>query len=394
MPTPVIFISYSHDSNEHRERVLGLSERLRKDGFETVLDRYVNGAPVGGWPRWMLDRLDQATFVLVLCTETYYRRFRGHELPDRGKGVDWEGALITQEIYDDRSRTLKFIPVLFEPAQTNFVPEPIRGLVTYTLNSDFGYNALTDFLDGTGGIVPGPIGKREPKPPARGKPLTFDAAAKQTAASTESGIAESSQSHHERRSLDFVVHVGKSSGSKYPVAVFEGDSVTAQETMVFPYDGIVLENHLLKLTNAVLGSASQRRDAESNGAKDVREFGSQLFNALITGGIRDRYDAARSDASQQRIECRILLHIEEAMELAGLPWEFIFDTREDQFPCLSRNTPVVRHLNVSRTRQPFTRTSPLRILAMFANPEMDSPIDGEREKGRLLKVVEALGTKV
>ncbi len=78
MPGP-IFISYSHDSDMHRERALGLSERLRQDGFETRIDRYVNGSPAEGWPRWMLNRLDEASFVLVLCTETYYRRFRGRK---------------------------------------------------------------------------------------------------------------------------------------------------------------------------------------------------------------------------------------------------------------------------------------------------------------------------
>ena len=30
-------------------------ERLRKDGFKTILDQNVNGSPVQGWPRWMLD---------------------------------------------------------------------------------------------------------------------------------------------------------------------------------------------------------------------------------------------------------------------------------------------------------------------------------------------------
>src|SRR5437667_456356 len=98
-----VFVSYSHDSDEHRDRVLGLSERLRDDGIETLLDRYVNGTPAEGWPRWMLNQLDDAKFVLVVCTETYYRRFRGHEVPGKGKGADWEGALITQEIYEARS---------------------------------------------------------------------------------------------------------------------------------------------------------------------------------------------------------------------------------------------------------------------------------------------------
>ena len=30
-----VFISYSHDSVAHRERVLALSERLREEGIET-----------------------------------------------------------------------------------------------------------------------------------------------------------------------------------------------------------------------------------------------------------------------------------------------------------------------------------------------------------------------
>ena len=94
--------------------MLGLSERLRGDGIETSLDRYVSGTPEQGWPRWMLDELDWAQYVLVVCTATYYRRFRGHETPGVGKGVDWEGALITQEIYDARSATTKFVPVLFD----------------------------------------------------------------------------------------------------------------------------------------------------------------------------------------------------------------------------------------------------------------------------------------
>lgn len=40
-----VFISYSHDSDTHCERVLALSERLRTDGIETLLDQYVNGSP-------------------------------------------------------------------------------------------------------------------------------------------------------------------------------------------------------------------------------------------------------------------------------------------------------------------------------------------------------------
>lgn len=174
MPGKTVFISYSHDSDEHRDKVLALSERLRDDGLETRLDQYLNGTPEQGWPRWMLDQLDEADFVLVVCTPTYYRRFRGHEKPGRGKGVDWEGALITQEIYDARSRTVKFVPVTLAAGQERFIPEPLRGHTHYELTSEERYQALYRFLRGKAGVKPRRVGKPKPVSERIAEPLTFD----------------------------------------------------------------------------------------------------------------------------------------------------------------------------------------------------------------------------
>ena len=175
MDTMSVFISYSHDSDAHRERVLSLSERLRADGVATTLDRYVNGSPPEGWPRWMLNGLDAATHVLCVCTETYYRRFRGQEVPGKGKGVDWEGALITQALYDARSVSSQFIPVLFDRADELHVPEPLRGQSYYVLDSEAGYQALYDALLNQNGVEPGAVGALKRKPRPTGQPLSFDA---------------------------------------------------------------------------------------------------------------------------------------------------------------------------------------------------------------------------
>jgi tetratricopeptide (TPR) repeat protein len=169
-----VFLSYSHDSAAHKERVLSLSERLRKDGIETRLDQYVPGTPRETWPRWMLDQLDWGEFVLVVCTQTYYRRFRGHEVPGKGKGADWEGAVITQAIYDARSATTKFVPVLFDPKDELFIPEPLRGRTFYLATSEEGYQALYDFLLDQAGVEPGALGPLKRKPRKRGTPLSFE----------------------------------------------------------------------------------------------------------------------------------------------------------------------------------------------------------------------------
>ncbi len=168
-----VFISYSHDSDEHREKVLGLAERLRQDGLNAQLDQYVEGTPEEGWPRWMLDRLDEAAFVLVVCTETYYHRFRGHEVPGKGRGADWEGALITQAIYDAKSKTVKFVPVLLSANQKDFIPEPLREHTHYELTSDERYQDLYAFLLGKAGVQPRLLGDVKPVSKRAAQPLTW-----------------------------------------------------------------------------------------------------------------------------------------------------------------------------------------------------------------------------
>lgn len=182
MSAPTVFVSYSHDSDAHRDRVLGLSERLRADGVATILDRYAKGSPPEGWPRWMLNGLDAATHVLCVCTETYYRRFRGQEVPGKGKGVDWEGALMTQALYDARSVSSKFVPVLFDRADEPHVPEPLRGQTFYVLDSEAGYQALYDALLDQSGVEPGAVGALKRKPRPTGGPSSFDASASPPAA--------------------------------------------------------------------------------------------------------------------------------------------------------------------------------------------------------------------
>jgi len=168
-----VFISYSHDSAEHRKRVLSLAERLRADGVDAQIDQYVQGVPLEGWARWVRNQLASADFILLVCTETYYRRFCGQGSPGQGRGVDWEGMLVTLELYHARSRTAKFVPVVFVSSDERFVPEELSGYTHYLLTSEDQYFQLYAFLTGQAGVVPGELGTlkafaREPV-----APLTF-----------------------------------------------------------------------------------------------------------------------------------------------------------------------------------------------------------------------------
>ena len=99
---PRVFISYSHDSSEHKERVLDFSDRLHDDGIDCSLDQYEE-SPSEGWPQWRFNQIQSATFVLVVCTENYERRFRGVEDPGKALGVNRKQASYESE-YDLKQR--------------------------------------------------------------------------------------------------------------------------------------------------------------------------------------------------------------------------------------------------------------------------------------------------
>lgn len=136
-----VFISYSHDNVEHVQRVLDLSNKLRSEGIDCVLDQY-ESSPPEGWPRWMDRKIRDCRYVLMICTETYYKRVMGEETPDIGHGVKWEGNLIYQHIYNAGSQNIKFIPVIFSPSDRKFIPASVQGSTSYCVETEKGYNDL------------------------------------------------------------------------------------------------------------------------------------------------------------------------------------------------------------------------------------------------------------
>jgi formylglycine-generating enzyme required for sulfatase activity len=168
---PKVFISYSHDSREHVDRVLTLSDRLRADGIDCHLDQYEESPPEG-WPRWMVNQIQDADFVLVVCTEHYERRFRGREARGRGLGAQWEGAIITQELYDAEAHNTMFIPVVFSPDHSADIPIVLRGATYYNLHTEDGYEALYRRLTNQPLIQKPELGRIRPMPPlARKQPM-------------------------------------------------------------------------------------------------------------------------------------------------------------------------------------------------------------------------------
>lgn len=153
---PRIFISYSHDSDVYKERVLEFVIRLRNDGIDAWIDRF-ELAPEEGWPRWMRNQIEAAEFVILVCTNEYRDRFYGRSASG-GRGVSWEGLIIDNAIYETGGKSAKFIPVVFSVADLRSVPDVLSSQTIFSLPD--AYQDLCRLLLGQSRVVPGEV--REP----------------------------------------------------------------------------------------------------------------------------------------------------------------------------------------------------------------------------------------
>jgi outer membrane protein assembly factor BamB len=182
--------------------------------------------------------------------------------------------------------------------------------------------------------------------------------------------------------LDFELEIGPSEGGEYPVAVLHSPAGEVRAKMRFPFDGATLTNRLQALEIALLKSSGTRRRVATSEEQIVQEFGRQLAEALLGGSVRTLFDVSRREAYEQDLGLRLKLRI-QAPDLAVIPWEFLYDDREDEYLALCRGTPVIRYLELAQPIKPLTVTPPLHILGMIASPRDQDALDTDRERKRL-----------
>jgi hypothetical protein len=152
-----VLVSYSHDSEEHKDRVLSLVKQLRLDGLDAHCDREVI-APAQGWLRWMNDQIRSADYVIVVCSDIYGARAEGRDAPGAGLGATFEGAVIGTELYEQRMVSDKFHPVTFGKPASGAVPFFLRGRTCFDVETPADYARLHRVLTGQSEVDLGPLG--------------------------------------------------------------------------------------------------------------------------------------------------------------------------------------------------------------------------------------------
>ena len=154
MAIPKVFISYSHDSDEHKSWVLEIATKLRRDGVDATLDQWDLQAG-GDLPRFMEDNLRDSDYILMVCTEAYV------EKADSGQGgVGYEKMIVTADLMKNIGSS-KFVPVIRQNG-THQVPTFLgsKKYIDLSKSADvgFGYDELLRTVLGSPLYVKPPVG--------------------------------------------------------------------------------------------------------------------------------------------------------------------------------------------------------------------------------------------
>lgn len=130
----------------------------------------------------------------------------------------------------------------------------------------------------------------------------------------------------------------------------------------------------------------RRRPLDRN---DLRRIGERLFSAVFVGGIGEAFRASVVRVRGEGLGLRIRLQLDEAPELASLPWEALWDAEARTFLADCPDLPVVRAL---RLKVPSVRPlqPPLQLVALLPEPRGETKIAGREEWQQILEHLKPL----
>lgn len=157
---PQVFISYSHDTPEHKQWVATFASQLMKNGVQVLLDQWElrYGDDV---PKFMEKGVREADRVLMICTEPYVNK------ANEGQGgVGYEAMIVTGELVRDLG-TSKFIPIIRQDTKPPILPTSVSTRLYINMSSESAYNdefeKLLHELHDAPAIKKPPLGKKPSK---------------------------------------------------------------------------------------------------------------------------------------------------------------------------------------------------------------------------------------
>lgn len=200
---PRVLISYSHETEEHRARVLALAQQLRADGVDAWLDRFV-APPAEGWSRWMERHLKEVDRIIIVCTPTYFNRATRNAPEGVGLGVSWEWHLVRKEVYETRGEAARLVPVFFDADGFRSIPAEVWDRPRHDISQleGSGYSSLLNDLYRRSEVSPVVLGVTRLRTWLQSEPVRSDGSFSKTEPLQQSGSDTSTQTIHKIITLE------------------------------------------------------------------------------------------------------------------------------------------------------------------------------------------------
>jgi hypothetical protein len=196
---------------------------------------------------------------------------------------------------------------------------------------------------------------------------------------------------------DFILQIGPNAGQGYAVSVVKSPAGEGAGLFQPPFDTAGVERALRFLwrsagesqivvpASATPARGVERLEAEGETGYRPREVGDALFRGLFKGQVRSLFDQSlgKIEASGDcglRLQLKLNPAHPDLARLYAVPWELLYRSDTQDFLSLSRLTPVVRYLDVSRPSSPYPLPQPLRVLVAMASPSDLPKLDLDRER--------------
>lgn len=133
LDNPKVFISYAWSTKEYDERVINFASRLRQDGIDVLLDKWMidpGADTVNFMEKCVKD--PTVTYVIMLLDKKYTEK-----ADSRKGGVGIETQIISNEVYNNVEQS-KFIPIIFDRGENGevYVPVYLKTRFYYDMTKD------------------------------------------------------------------------------------------------------------------------------------------------------------------------------------------------------------------------------------------------------------------
>ena len=203
------------------------------------------------------------------------------------------------------------------------------------------------------------------------------------------------------RYLNFDLEITRRA-SQYQARVISSPNGETRQLFNFPFEERELEQYINKFANTrsfILDDNEQDtplNDQPSSAetiASEIRSFGKKLFNAVFQQSVLEIYRESKVSAKNKKAGLRIRLRFPENPELINIPWEYLFDSRTDEFLTLSGDTSIVRYMELRIAVKPMQISPPLKILVISSNPKDYPLLNVKKELSKLHQALSPLEKK-